>query len=169
MIAVDLIKSFSIPVEGVGIKHGEFPNPDETCSGPWVIPPLCLQLVYQKREALVGIDLTPCDIRDSFLMCHRKDHISVVPVRESAHLLVDRVVPSSLLPDIGRIDHRHLHLFAADCVHLLADDVLYLLGSFESQWKQGEYSRSHLPYISCSQQILISFGIGSVRCLPESS
>ena len=58
-----------------------------------------------------------------------------------------------------------------ECGVLLAeaDDLLYFLCRPETEWQQGEDTGSHLPYISSSQKVLISLGVGTVRGLPESS
>ena len=61
---------------------------------------------------------------DDLLVGHREDHVAAVAVLEPGQLRADRVVAAARPPDVGRVDDRHLHLLAADPVHLLADDLL---------------------------------------------
>ena len=46
------------------------------------------------------------------------------------------VVAAALPPEVGRMDDRHLHLLAADRVHLLADDLLDPLVDPEAERQQ---------------------------------
>ena len=62
--------------------------------------------------------------RDDLLVGHREDHVALAAVLEPDQLRADLVVAAALLPDLGRMDDRHLHLLAADPVLLLADDLL---------------------------------------------
>ena len=57
-------------------------------------------------------------------MGHRQDHLAIGAVLEPDELGADLEVPAALLPQVGRMDDRHLHLLAADPVDLLADDLL---------------------------------------------
>ena len=62
--------------------------------------------------------------RDDLLVGHRQDHVAPVRSLNRASSGPDLVVAAALLPDLGRVDDRHLHLLAADPVLLLADDLL---------------------------------------------
>ena len=57
-------------------------------------------------------------------------------VLEPGQLGPDRVVAAARLPDVGRVDDRHLHLLAADPVDLLADDLLDPLVDAEAERQQ---------------------------------
>jgi hypothetical protein len=76
------------------------------------------------RQVAVGADLARDVVSDRLLVGHRQDHRRALAVLELEQL-VDPVA-AGLLPVLGRLQHRHDDLLAADRFHLLAQDRLDL-------------------------------------------
>ena len=73
----------------------------------------------------------------------------------------DLVVPAALLPHLRGVDDRHLHLLAADRVHLLANDLLDALVHPEPQRQQRVDARR--PAGGCSPPAAAAGGTASRR------
>jgi hypothetical protein len=56
----------------------------------------------------------------------REQHVSPAAVPKARHGLVDVVPAAGGLPELGRVDDRHVQLLASDPVHLLAQDLVDL-------------------------------------------
>ena len=63
---------------------------------------------------------------DRLLVGRGEDELALGAVT-NLHEDVEPVVPTARLPQLGRRQHRHRHLLAADRVHLLAHDLHDLL------------------------------------------
>ena len=81
-------------------------------------------------------------------MGHGQDHLASVAVLEPGQLGTDRVVAPARLPDVGRVDDRHLDLLAADPVHLLADDLLDALVDPEPERQERVDARAELADVA---------------------
>ena len=101
---------------------------------------------------------------DDLLVGHRQHHVAAVPVLEPAHLGPDRVVAAAGSPDVGRVDDRHLHLLAADAVHLLADDLLDPLVDALAEWQQRVDPGAELAHVAgpLEQSMRRHLGVGRV-------
>ena len=87
---------------------------------PRLVALLDLDVVEDQRQVAVGAD----DLRDvrgdDLLVGHREHQLGALAVVQLEQLL-DRVAAGAP-PQLGRLQHRHQHLLAADRVHLLAHD-----------------------------------------------
>ncbi len=141
-----------VAIAAVGILHHEFANADEPAARARLVPPLGLEVIDHHRQLTPGLDDVGQQQPDDLLVGHRQDHLAPVAILEPGQLGADRVVASAGLPDVGRMDDRHLHLLAADPVHLLADDLLDALVDTEAERQQRVDPRSELADIARPQQ-----------------
>ena len=85
-------------------------------------------------------------------MGHREHHVPLAAVLEPHQLRADLVVPPALLPHLGGVHDRHLHLLAADRVQLLADDLLDALVDPEAERQQRVDAGAQLAHVPRPQQ-----------------
>ncbi len=114
-----------VAVERVGVLHRELARAEDPGARARLVPLLRLHLVEHQRQVAVGAHVAGHVGGDRLLVGHREDHVGALAVLELEQL-VD-VVAAGPAPDLGRLEHRHQHLVAADRVHLLAEDRLDLL------------------------------------------
>ena len=125
-----------VAVAAVGVLHDELADADEPAAGARLVAPLRLEVVDHHRQLAIRLDDVGQQQADDLLVGHRQDHVAAVAVLEPGQLGPDRVVAAARPPDVGRVDDRHLHLLAADPVHLLADDLLDALVDPEPERQQ---------------------------------
>ena len=106
-----------VEVAAVGVLHDELADADQAAARPWLVAPLRLEVVEHHGQLAVGLDDVGQEQPDDLLVGHREDHVAAAPILEPRQLRPDRVVAAARLPDVGRMDDRHLHLLAADPVH----------------------------------------------------
>ena len=117
------IQARLVPVAAVGVLHDELADADQAAARPRLVPELRLEVVDHHRQLAIALDDVPEQQRHDLLVGHGEDHVPLAAVLEADHLRPDLVVAAALLPDLRRVDNRHLHLLATDPVHLLADDL----------------------------------------------
>jgi hypothetical protein len=93
-------------------------------------------VVDHHRQLAIALDEVAEQQRDDLLVGERQDHVAVAAVLEPDELRPDLEVTPALLPDLRRVDDRHLHLLGADPVLLLADDLFDPLGDSEPERQQ---------------------------------
>ena len=118
------VQAGPVAVAAVGVLHHELADADEPAPGPRLVAELRLEVVDDHRQLAVAPDEVLEQERDDLFVGHREDHVPVAAVLEPDQLRADLEVAPALLPDLGRVDDRHLHLLAADPIDLLADDLL---------------------------------------------
>ena len=153
-----------VAVAAVRVLHHELAHADQPAAGPWLVAPLRLEVVDDHRQLAVALDDVPQEVRDDLLVGHRQDHVVVPAVLEARHLGADHVVPAGLAPQVRRVDHRHLHLLAADRVELLADDLLDALVDAEAERQQRVDPGPELADVSRPEQQAVRrhLGLGGV-------
>ncbi len=117
-------QSLLVAVEGVGVLHRELAGAQDSGARARLVALLGLDVEEHQRQVAVGAHVAGHVGGDRLLVGHRQHHRRALAVLELEQLL-DRVAPG-LLPGLGRLQHRHQHLLAADRLHLLADDRLDL-------------------------------------------
>ena len=109
---VVLVEAGAVAVEGVGVLHDELARAQQPGARPRLVAPLGLEVVEAERELAVGAH----DVRDverhDLLVRQRQHHLGAAAVLQLEDL-VDVVAPAAL-PQLGRVEHRHQQLLAAD-------------------------------------------------------
>ena len=102
--------------------------------------------------------------RDDLLVGHREDHVAIVAVLEPDQLRPDLEVAPALLPHLGGVDDRHLHLLGADPVLLLADDLFDAFVGSEPERQQRVDPRPELADVAGPEQQPVRghLGVGGV-------
>ena len=137
MLAVAHVQAGLVAVAAVRVLHDELSDSDQAAARPRLVAELRLEVVDEERQLPVALDHVAQEEGDHLLVGHREDHVAIGPVLEPDELGADRVVPSALLPDLGRVHDRHLHLLAADRIELLADHLLDALVDAEPERQEG--------------------------------
>ena len=133
---VALVEAGLVAIAAVGVLHDELADADQAAARPGLVAELRLEVVDHHRQLAVALDDVAEQDRDDLLVGHREDHVALVAVLEPEQLRADLVVAAAFLPDLRRMDDRHLHLLAADPVLLLADDLLDALVDPEAERQQ---------------------------------
>ena len=146
------VETSLVAIDAVGILHHEFADPDEPAAGSRLVAPLGLEVVDHHRQLAVAPDDIREEQADHLLVGHRQDHVAPGSILEPSKLRPDRVIAAARAPHVGRVDDRHLHLLAADPVHLFADDLLDPLVDPETQRQERVDPRSELADIARPDQ-----------------
>ena len=104
----------------------ELARAQDAALGAGLVAFLGLDVVPELRQLPVGADLAGREPGDGLFVGHGQRHVGAPAVLQAEHFVADVGPAPALLPDLGRLQHRHEHLLAADRVHLLADDGLDL-------------------------------------------
>ena len=121
-VLVGRVQALGAGVEGVGVLHDELAPAHEAEAGTDLVPELGLDLVEAHRQLPVALDVPAHDVRDHLLVGGAEDEVALVPVLDPQELLAVALPALGLLPQLGRLDRRHLELGRADGVELPADD-----------------------------------------------
>ena len=119
------VQPLAVAVEGVGVLHDELARAQQAGARARLVALLDLEVVEAERQVAVGAHHLGDVLRDGLLVRHRQHELGAPAVLELEQL-GDRVAAAAL-PQLGRVQHRHQQLLAADRVHLLADDLHHLL------------------------------------------
>ena len=141
-----------VAVAAVGVLHDELADADQAAAGARLVAALRLEVIDHHRQLAVALDDVREEQPDDLLVGHRQDHVPAVAVLEPGQLRADRVVAPARPPDVGRVDDRHLHLLAADPVHLLADDLLDPLVDPEAERQERVDPRAELADVARPQE-----------------
>ncbi len=130
------VEACLVQVAAVGILHDEFTDAEKAAAGAGLVAPFRLEVVEHHGQLAIRPDDVGEEQPHDFLMGHCQDHLPAGPVLEPRQLRPDRVVPATGLPDVGRMDNRHLDFLAADPIHLLADHLFDPLADPEAERQQ---------------------------------
>ena len=92
--------------------------------------------------------------RDRLFVRHREDVGRALDAKELGDLDTAR-----RLPQLGGRQHRHQHLLPADCVHLLADDLLDLAVDAPPEGHERPETRAHLADETAAHEELVRHGL----------
>jgi len=124
-------------------------------------------VVDHDRELAVRPDDVAEEVGHDLLVGHGKDHVAPRAILEARHLGPDRVVPAGLAPELRRVHDRHLHLLAADPVHLLADHLFHPLRDPEAERQQRVDPRSQLADVAGPDQQAMRWHLRVVGIVAE--
>ena len=160
VLVVAHVQPRRVAVERVRVLHDELAGAQHAGARARLVALLDLEVVEDLRQVAVG----PHDLRDvggdDLLVRHRQHHVRAAPVLEAEQLAADRVVAAALLPDLGRVEHRHQHLVPADRVDLLADDLHGLLMHAPAGREPAPQAGAHLPDHPGAHQQLVRERLG---------
>jgi hypothetical protein len=155
-----------VGIERVRILHHELARAQHTGAGPGLVAFLRLDLIPDLGQVPVRADLARGQPRHHLLVSHAETQLTPVAVLELEHL-GDPVPPARLLPDLGRMDHRHRDLLAPDRVHLVTDDRVDLVEDAVTEGEPDEHAGSELAYEARAQHERVTQCLGLRRLLTE--
>jgi hypothetical protein len=162
-----LIQPRVVGVQRVGVLHGELAHPDQAAARAGLVAELGLQVVDQLRQLTPGADLAAGQVGHHLLVGHGQGHVAAGAVAPVDQLRVGRVPAAGLLPQIGRVNHRHSDLLAADGVHLLANNGLDLVHAAAGQRQVGVDAGAQRLDEAGAQQQLVAGQLGVGRRVTE--
>ncbi|MCY1234430.1 hypothetical protein D9M72_470130 [compost metagenome] len=125
-VLVRLAQAVRVAVEGIGILHGELAPAHDAEARPALVAELGLDLVEIERQLLVAADLAAGDVGHHLFRGRLHGEVALMAVLQAQQFGPHLVPAAGLLPQLGRLDHRHGHFHRAGAVHFLAHDVLHL-------------------------------------------
>ena len=152
MLLVALVEPRPVAVERVRVLHHELAHADEPAARARLVAELRLEVVDDHRQLAIAADEVAGELGDDLLVGHRDDRVAARAVLEPDHLVADLVVAPALLPQLGGMHDRHLHLLAADPVDLLADDLLHPLRHAKAERQQRVQPGAQLADVPGAQQ-----------------
>ncbi len=161
------VQPIPIPVQAIAVKHGEFAHSDQPSPRAGVITEFGLDMVDQLGELAVGLDLTPGQVGDDFLVGHRQHHIVPNAVLEAGHLITDLRPAAGLLPNIGGMHNRHGQFLTTNGIDLFTHDGLDPVQGSACQGQIGEDACAQLADKTRPQQELVAGGFSIGRHLPQ--
>ena len=167
LVAIALVEAGLVAVAAVGVLHDELADADQPAARPGLVPELRLEVVDHHRQLAIALDDVAEQDRDDLLVGHREDHVALAAVLEPDQLRPDLEVAAALLPDLRRMDDRHLHLLGADPVLLLADDLLDALAGPEAQRQQRVDPRPERADVARPEQQPMGRHLGVGRIVAE--
>ena len=156
-----------IGVERVRVLHDELAHPDQAAARPRLVTELGLEVVHDGRQLPVALDQVAQQVGNDLLVGHGQHHVPATAVLEADQLGADLGVAAGLLPQLGGVDDRHLHLLAADAVDLLADHLLDALLHAEAQRQQRVDAGAELPHVAGAHQQLVADHLGLGRIVAQ--
>jgi hypothetical protein len=164
LIAVALVEAGVIPVAAIGVLHDELADADQAAPGSRLVAELRLEVVDHHRQLAIALHDVAEEDRDDLLVGHRENHVALAAILEAHELGADLEVAAALLPDLGRMDDRHLHLLGADPVLLFADDLLDALADAEPERQQRVDPGAQRADIAGSQEkpVRRHLGVGGI-------
>ena len=115
-----------VAVEGVGVLHGELTAAHDAKARTALVAELGLDLVEVLGQLLVAAELLARDVGHHLFTGGLDDKGAPVAVLDAQQLGAHLVESTGLLPQLGRLHHRHRDLNSPSSVHLFADDGLHL-------------------------------------------
>jgi hypothetical protein len=169
MVVILLIQAVPVCVEAVAVQHGELAHADQPGARAGIVAPLGLDVVDQRGQLAVRLDLVAHQVGDDLFVGHRQHHVVVVLVLEATHLRADLVPAPGLFPQVSRMDHRHGDFLPADGVDLLTHDVLDFGHGAARQRQVAEDAGAQLADESGPQQELVAGDFAISRRLAPGS
>ena len=144
-----------VAVERVAVLHHELAEAQEAGARARLVPVLGLEVVPELRQLLVRLDLARVE-GDGLLVRHRQHVRASVAVGDVKDLR--DADAAGRLPQLGRGEHRHLHLLRADRVHLLADDLLDLAVDAPAERHERPQPGADLAHVAAAHEQLVRNG-----------
>ena len=157
-----------VDVARVAVLHDELADAEQAAAGAGLVSELRLEVVDDHRQLAVAPDDVAQQAGDDLLVGHRQDHVPPGPILEADKLRPDLEVAAALLPQLGRVDDRHLHLLAADPIDLLADDLLDPAGGAVAQRQEGIDARAELADVAGPDEQPVRRHLGLGRIVAQS-
>lgn len=167
VVAVLRIQPGLVAIQAVAVLHGELADADQTAARARLIAPLGLDVVNERRQLAVGIDLLPHEVGHDLLVRHGQHHVALATVMEAGHLRANLVEAARFLPDIGGVHDGHQHLLPADGVDLLADDLLHLGDHAPAQGEQAVDASAERPHHGGAQHQPVAGQLDVARRLTQ--
>ena len=152
VLLVAHVEAGLVAIAAVRVLHHELADADEAASGARLVAELRLEVVELDRQLAVALDEVAEQDGDDLLVGHREHHVALAAVLEADELRPDLEPAPALLPDLRRMDDGHLHLLAADRVHLLADDLLDPVADPLAERQQRVEAGPERPDVAGAQQ-----------------
>ena len=120
-VLIALVETFLVAVERIRVLHDELSAPHQSESRSCLVSVLRLDLVKIHRQLSVGVDVCPHDVCEYLLMRRSEAELTSVSVLYSPELRSVRVPSAGFLPELRRLDSRHMYLLSSCSVHLFSD------------------------------------------------
>ena len=117
-------RGVEIAIERIGVLHRELAPAHDAEARPALVAELGLDVIEISRQRAIAAQLLAGDVGDDLFARRLDDEVALVPVLDAHQLGAVLLEPSRLLPELGRLNHRHQQLDAAGAVHLFANDAL---------------------------------------------
>ena len=165
--AVALGRGLVVHIKGVGVLHAELAAPHDPEPGPDLVPHLLLEMVEIDGQFAIGADLLAADVGDDLLVGGGQAVVAAVAVLEAEELLAVILPTAGFLPQLGRLDLGHEHLYGPGPVHLLPDYLLHLLKGGETVRQKGINPGGQLADHGRSEHEDVGGHLGLGRDLPQ--
>ena len=153
-----------VAVERVGVFHDELAQPQEAATWTRLVPILRLKVVQELGQLPVAPDLARVE-RDGLLVRQRQDELATRPILEAEDL--GNRDAARRLPELGRSEHGHQHLLAADRVHFLANDLLDPPVNPPPEGQERPQAGAHLADEAAANKQTVARRLGIARVFPE--
>ena len=151
-----------VAVETVGVLHDEFAAAHQAKARAAFVAEFGLDLVQVLGQLFVAAKFLARDVGHDFL-AGRLDHVvALVAVAYAQQLRPHLAEASGLLPQLGRLHHRHRQLNGTGTVHFFAHDGLHLANHAQTHGHVGEDADPELLDQAGAHHQLVAddFGIG---------
>ena len=133
---VAAVEPSRVDVTAIAVLHDELANPDQAASASRLVAKLGLDVIDEQWQLSVAAHQVAEQSRHHLFVGHGQHHVAPGSVLESDQLRTDLLVAPALPPQVRGLDDRHLHLLAADAVHLLANDLLHAAIHAPAEWQK---------------------------------
>ena len=165
-VAVGLFQGSLVQVEGVGILHEKLPGAQHAEAGPGFIAKLGLYLVVIDGQLFVASKLATGEIGDDLLVGWPETEIALVSILDLQQQALVVLAPASgFVPEFSRLDDRQHDFLCAGSIHLLTNDVLYLLQYTQSHGHPAVDARCELANQAGPDHQLMANDFRVCRCL----
>ena len=163
VLVVASCEAVEVAIEGVGVLHHELARAQHPGAGSRLVALLDLEVVEDQRQVAVGAHHLRDVEGDHLLVGHGQHHLRPAAIGQLEQL-VD-LVATRASPRLGRLQHRHQHLLAADGVDLLTHDPHRLLVHTPAGGQPGPQASAHLAHQPRPHHQLVREGLGIGRGL----
>jgi len=138
---VALLEPGLIGVERVRVLHHELARAQQSRARTRFVPTLRLEVIDHDRQLTIRKDLRRRVRVNGLFVCVAHHELTPVVVLGAERDRLQRLPAAGRLPEVAGGQDGHLHLLAADAVHLLADDLLDLRRDAEAERQPGVQAR----------------------------
>ena len=125
-------------MEGICILHGELAHADQTGTGTGLVAELGLDLIDHKGIFIIAVGKLTHQLYAGLFVGHAQYHGCIITIGKTHQSAVHCLETATLFPQGAGQNHREHYFLAVHHVHLLADDLLDLLGDALSRGVQRE-------------------------------